>query len=104
MRRPASTLAMMAVVLALGCTASGLTDPLATHSRAAVDATVRFVDIEGGCWTLQVTSSSRYQPLNLPDRFRQDGLNVHADLVRRDDYASVCMLGPVVEIVSIQPR
>ena len=40
--------------------------------------------LEGGCW--------------------QDGLQVQADLLRRADYGSVCMLGPVVEILSIRPR
>jgi hypothetical protein len=94
----------MALALTLGCGASGPTNPLATHARAVVDVTVRYVNLEGGCWTLEAAKTVRYLPLNLPDQFRHDGLNVHADLVRRDDYASTCMVGPVVEILSIQPR
>jgi len=95
--------AALPVVLG-GCSGTAPTDPLRSSSHAVVNATVQYLGLEGGCWTLAVAPRSRYLPLNLPDQFRKDGFQVHAELVRRDDYASVCVVGPVVEIVSIQPR
>jgi hypothetical protein len=51
-----------------------------------------------------VSDRVQYLPLNLPDQFRQDGLAVRAELQRRDDHGSYCMVGPVVEILSIRER
>jgi len=65
-------------------------------------ATVRFINIEGGCWALQASNIS-YQPLNLPAQFKQNGLQVRVEFTRRDDYASICMIGPIIQISSIQP-
>lgn len=104
MRHPCSALTIIASALTSACVASAPTDPLRFNPRAVVNATVQFQSIEGGCWTLQVSPDVRYLPLNLPDRFRQDGLQVRVDLLRRDDHGSVCMLGPVVEILSIRSR
>lgn len=95
---------MVASALTSACVAAAPTDPLRSDPRAVVNATVQFASIEGGCWTLRVSQSVSYLPLNLPDQFRTDGLQVRVDLLRRDDYGSVCMLGPVVEILSIRSR
>ena len=71
---------------------------------SAVSASVEFLTLEGGCWTLQVGEDLHYLPLNLPEEFRRDGLKVSVELRRRDDYASVCQVGPVVEVLSIRRR
>jgi len=104
MRHPFSVLIILASALTSACAASAPTDPLRSNPRAVVNATVQFQTLEGGCWTLEVSQGVSYLPLNLPDQFRQDGLQVQADLVRRDDHASVCMIGPVVEVLSIRSR
>lgn len=84
---------------------------LADSSTVVVDATVRHVPIEGGCWALAVgrddilaASQTYYQPSNLPDDFRQDGLKVRAAVKTRRDAASVCMIGPIVNVIWIQRR
>lgn len=83
-------------VVALACRET--TDP--THSLET--ATVRFVDVEGGCW--YITQGQRsYNPLNLPAEFADDGLQVRVTFVRRDDRVSICS-GPIIQLLSIQTR
>ena len=65
---------------------------------------VRFLNLEGGCWTLTREEHVYYQPINLPDEFKQDGLRVRVDFTERPDMASICMVGPIVEIRSIEAR
>jgi len=88
-------------MLAGACAGATPTDPLQSSTHAVVNASVRFLNLEGGCWTLEPTPGVHYLPLNLPEQFRRDGLKVQADLLRRDDYYSICMVGPVVQILSI---
>ncbi len=88
--------------LAGACAGAAPTDPLQSNTHAVVSASVRFLNLEGGCWTLEPSAGVHYLPLNLPEQFRRDGLKVQADLLRRDDYDSICMVGPVVEILSIR--
>jgi len=86
---------------AIGC--SGTPTQPFDASRAGVNASVRFVDLEGGCWTIAV-HDTHYEPLNLPAAFKRDGLPVRVAFRQRDDYGSVCQVGQIVEILSIQPR
>jgi hypothetical protein len=76
-----------------------------------IDATVRLAPIEGGCWALVIdpTEGSTvapgwYQPLALREEFRHEGLRVRAAVRIRSDFQSVCMIGPIVEVVWIQTR
>ena len=66
--------------------------------------TVRLLPVEGGCWVIDASDGVRYEPIGLPDAFRQDGRSVSATLRQRPDLGSFCMVGRVVEVVSIQSR
>lgn len=68
--------------------------------------TVRFVDLEGGCWAIDLDAAGgatgeRLQPAGLAEDFRVDSLRVRVR-VRPVDAMSFCMLGRVVEIESIE--
>src|SRR3990170_3501441 len=95
---------LLAFALAGACSGEVPTDPLKSETHALVNATVEFLNLEGGCWTIAPSEHVYYLPLNLPDQFRRDGLKVQVEVLRRDDYASVCMVGPVVQILSIRSR
>ena len=69
----------------------------------AVNATVEFLQLEGGCWALKVGNDYQ-QPLNLPAEFKQDGLAVRVLVEPAENAASICMIGPIVRIVSISRR
>jgi hypothetical protein len=95
-------LALCLLAVGLACRPSEVTLPLPADSAGVgVDATVEFLNVEGGCWALKV-SGQHYQPTNLANEFKQDGLRVRVTMRTRDDMASVCMIGPIVQIVSIR--
>jgi hypothetical protein len=84
----------------LGC-ASQEAPPAADDAVFVIEGDVRFLDVEGGCWGLQ-TDSATYEPVGgIPEGFRQDRLVVRAT-VRGVEGASICMIGPLVEIVTIE--
>jgi hypothetical protein len=65
--------------------------------------TVRFIALEGGCWVIE-TADEVYEPIDLPEAFRTDGLGVSFEAVERTDMASICMVGTIVELLRIQPN
>jgi len=75
-----------------------------TAGSFRVYGTVRFIDIEGGCWVIRVDDSLQYEPIGLPDTFQVDGLDVRALLTLRDDMASICMTGRIAEVLGIEER
>ncbi len=67
-----------------------------------VVGSVEFIQIEGGCWAILDVDQTRYEPINLPEEFRKDGLAVRAVLVPREDLVSTCQIGEIVEILTIE--
>ena len=85
----------------LGCASQEEAPPAADDAIYVIEGDVRFVNVEGGCWGLQ-TDSATYEPVGgIPEGFRQDQLAMRAT-VRNVDGASICMIGPLVEIVTIE--
>ncbi|TDJ54115.1 MAG: hypothetical protein E2O47_06825 [Gemmatimonadetes bacterium] len=85
----------------LGCASQEEALPAADDAVFVIEGNVRFIDIEGGCWGIG-TDSATYEPVGgIPDGFRQDQLAVRAT-VRGVEGASICMIGPLVEIVTIE--
>jgi len=58
--------------------------------------------LEGGFWSIRGDDGVTYDPLNLAAQYQKDGLPVLATLVLRPDMASVHMVGPIVDVVSIE--
>ena len=95
-------LAPIVAAILLGC-GEASPEPLGAFTALPVNASVRFLNLEGGCWTIAV-AEQHYLPLNLPADYKRDGLEVRVEFRQRDDYGSICMVGPVVEILAIQAR
>ena len=76
------------------------TTPLAAGQVLTTTATVRFADLEGGCWSLKAREGI-FRPLVLPTAYQVDGLPVRVTLRDVPDYADTCMIGPLVQIDSI---
>lgn len=92
--------------LLLAACSDGRSDPpmapeIPPGQLLTTEATVRFLPLEGGCWVLEVAPGTRYEPVNLAQGFRTDGLKVHAVLRDAPNTASICMVGPLVSIDSI---
>lgn len=95
--------------LVVACSASApmpteQTPPLAAGQVLTTSASIRFVDIEGGCWTIVTASGRRYEPVNLGAAFRTDGLQVRVVLRDAPDWASICQTAPLVSIDSISSQ
>ena len=88
----------LAVVLAVSC--SSITEP----DLVQLEATVEFVSVEGGCWRLVTDEGVGYEPVNLPESFRSDGLRVDVTLRPRTDLGSICQVGQIVDIERIRVR
>ena len=88
------------VIRSSTCSAN-LTDPY-VDSNDPMLAEVRFVNIGSGCWVLSSRYGHRYEPMQLPEEFRQEGLQVLVKYRSRADVGSVCQLRDVIEIVEIE--
>jgi len=54
-----------------------------------------------GCWVLK-SGNETYELLNLPDKFRKAGLVATVHAKPRPDLASICMVGPIVDVMKIE--
>lgn len=66
------------------------------------EATVRYIDLEGGFWGLISADGSRYLPVKLEEKYRKDGLNVSVKARILEDRADFRMWGSQVEILEIK--
>ncbi|MHC4931669.1 MAG: hypothetical protein ACYTGV_05710 [Planctomycetota bacterium] len=66
------------------------------------DGTVHFIDLEGGFFAILGDDGGRYDPLDLPVRFAQEGLRVRVVARIRRDLASAHMWGELIDIESVE--
>lgn len=84
-----------------GTTCTGdLTAP--SLGEGPMRAEVRFVNVGAGCWVLSNRFGHRYEPMQLSEEFRQEGLQVLVTFRARSDLGSLCMLRDVIEIRDIE--
>lgn len=56
----------------------------------------------GLCWLIVSEEGIRYEPINLDDDFKSQGLQVKFTFIERTDMASICMQGRIIEIIKIE--
>lgn len=82
--------------------------PTAPHvppGATQVIGTVRYVALEGGFWAVRGDDGVTYDPINgLASEFQRENLRVTLIVRVRNDLGGIHMVGPVVEVLSIQPR
>jgi len=93
--------------LLVACSGLGWVDleaPVATQAgpEFRLAGTIEYLDLEGGLFVIRAEDGAQYTPLNLPADFRVDGLAVEADVRRRDDVATIGMVGPLLELLRIR--
>ena len=79
-------------------------EPAGTGPTIHITGTVRHLDLEGGLFVIRDVGGTQYNPVNLPEAFRVDGMAVEADARRRDDMMSIGMAGSLVELLRIRSR
>ncbi|MEW6444021.1 MAG: hypothetical protein AB1640_24005 [bacterium] len=63
---------------------------------------VVYSDVEGGCFAIRAADGQSYTPIGLPDEVAVDGTRVRVVARLRPDRMSICMAGPLIEIVEIE--
>jgi len=76
--------------------------PLGQEVKA--DGHVRYIDLEGGFYGIVTSSGTSYLPLNLPEEYRVDGLEVSFTGRTAPDTATIQMWGTPVFILSISAK
>ena len=66
--------------------------------------TIRFVEVEGGCWQFQTDNGRRFElrPGQAPDAILRDGTAAMLVLDLRTDLASVCQVGTVADVERVE--
>jgi len=67
-----------------------------------ITGTVRYVELEGGFYELVANSGEKYDPVNLPAEYRNDGLRVKFQIQEKKGLVSFHMRGKIVEVVTIE--
>ena len=78
------------------------TSVTAPDSVVAITGVVRHFDLEGGFFAIRGDDGTTYDPSNLDEEFRQDGLRVQARVRLRPDMGGIHMVGPIVDIIEIR--
>src|SRR5437773_1697270 len=66
----------------------------------SINVSVSIVAIGGGCCAIR-TPDGDYEPANLPEKYRVNGLRVHV-VLRGTRAGSFCMIAPVVTLDSVR--
>jgi len=63
---------------------------------------IKYITLEGGFYGIIGDDGVNYDPINLPENFRIDGLRVILTAIKREDLCSFHMWGIIIEIINIQ--
>jgi hypothetical protein len=64
--------------------------------------TIQYIDLEGGFYGIMDDHENKYDPINLPEEFKEHGLRVKFSAKIREDIGSFHMWGTVIELTDIQ--
>jgi hypothetical protein len=92
----------LAVFILAGCMLIENQDAAPVRSDTfEFQGTVLKNDLEGGFFAIEGDDGKTYEPINLPEAFKQDGMRVKATVLIRKDFGSIHMVGDIVEIIDI---
>ena len=81
------------------------TAPQVPPGAIQVSGTVRYFTLEGGFWAVRGDDGVTYDPMNgLASEFQRENLRVTLVAKVRTDMGGIHMVGPIVEVISIQAR
>lgn len=66
-----------------------------------IPGTITYKNIEGGFYAIDGDDGKKYDPINLPEAFRKDGLKVIVSARIKQDAMSFHMYGVIIEVVNI---
>ena len=97
------TLFIAMLIVSAAC--SSPTAPEVPSGAIQVTGTVRYFPLEGGFWAVQGDDGVTYDPINgLAPAFQRENMRVTLVAKVRNDMGGIHMVGPIVEVISIQER
>jgi hypothetical protein len=101
--RALGTCLLAAALLSAAC--GSPTAPQVPPGAIQVNGTVRYFTLEGGFWAVHGDDGVTYDPMNgLASEFRRENLRVTVVAKVRSDMGSIHMVGPIIEVLSIETR
>ena len=78
--------------------------PLLHADLIEIVGSVTYKGIEGGFYAIDGDDGRKYDPINLPESFKKDGLKVKITARLKKDAMSFHMYGAIIEVVNIAPQ
>jgi hypothetical protein len=82
-------------------TASSKSVSITDNGTFEIQGTIVYKSLEGGFFAIESDDGKTYDPINLPETFKRDGLKVKVNAKLRKDVGSIHMAGDIIEIVNI---
>ena len=73
-----------------------------TENEIQGEGIIQYNDLEGGFYGIIDDNGEKYDPINLPDEFKQDGIQVKYKLKIIENQMNTHMWGTIVEIIEIK--
>jgi hypothetical protein len=70
--------------------------------RAKGSGTVVFIELEGGFYGIVSDGGERYDPLNLDDEFKTDGLRIRFEAMTIQEQVGIHMWGELAEVRGVE--
>ena len=97
------TLITLVLTAAISCTSP--TAPELPDGAIRVNGTIQYFSLEGGFWAIRGEDGVTYDPMNgLDPSFQREHLRVTLVARVRNDMGGIHMVGPIVEVISIDTR
>ena len=81
------------------------TEPSVPDGAIRINGTVQYFNLEGGFWAIRGDDGVVYDPLNgLAPAFQRENTRVTLIARVRNDMGGIHMVGPIVEVLSIEAR
>lgn len=106
MRATAASAVLLLLASLAACGSNNASDEPGPQEEAAAtisgSGTISWRSVEGGFYVIESDEGETYDPINLPARYRQDGLRIHFEAKLRTDLMSTRMAGTLIEITGIR--
>jgi hypothetical protein len=95
--------ALVLLVVTVACASP--TEPSVPEGAIRINGTVQYFNLEGGFWAIRGDDGVTYDPLNgLAAAFQRENTRVTVVAKIRNDVGGIHMVGPIVEVLSIDIR
>jgi hypothetical protein len=103
--RIARAILLGAIVIMASLACGSPTSPDLPAGAIRVNGTVQYFNLEGGFWAVRGDDGVTYDPIaGLAPAFQRENLRVTMVAKIRTDMGGIHMVGPLVEILSIETR